>query len=293
MRAGSWALLVSCRPELDLVQLDRRSLAGQRTAPHVAQPSSHGRGRVDVDDEQLLFESHRPGEHLSFVVEHDRVPVEDELVLAADRVAQRDEAGVVECAHTQHLFALAILADVERGGGDVRDQLCATEGEIGRGRAGLPDVLADRRPDPHIAEAQEKEVVAGREVAVLVEDAVVRQVALAIDRAYLAVGEDEAGVVEVGVEMRGSDEHGDVPRRPRDLVDGTPGGAHETGAEQQVLRWVAGDDELGEEDEVCLLGPRVGQPLDDPGRVAVDVPDDAIDLGECESHRFSPLGRKL
>jgi hypothetical protein len=70
-------------------------------------------------------------------------------------------------------------------------------------------------------------------------------------------------------------------------------GAHETGPEEQVLGWVAGDGELREQDEVGALAARAPEPLDDARRVAVDVADDAIDLGQCESHpTFSPLGRK-
>ena len=221
------------------------------------------------------------------------MPVEDQLVLSADRIAEGDEARIVERPHAQHLLALSVLADVERRRRDVRDQLRAAQREVGRRRPRLPDVLADRRADAHVAEAQEKEVVARREVAVFVEDAVVRQVALAVDTPHLAVLEHVARVVEVGIEIRRADEHGDAVRRLRDLVDRPACGAHETGAEQQVLGRVAGDHELGKEDQVGVRVPGLLQPIDDAGRVAVDVADDAIDLGECESHQFSPLGRKL
>ena len=121
-----------------------RASARRRTS---AEPASDRLGRVDVDDEQRLLEAGRAGDHLALVVEHERVAVEDQLVLAADRVAERDEARVVARARDEHLLALAVLADVERRGGDVGDELRAGEREVGRGRAGLPDVLADRRPD--------------------------------------------------------------------------------------------------------------------------------------------------
>ena len=58
------------------------------------------------------------------------------------------------------------------------------------GGPGLPDVLADRRPDERAAELEQEQVAARREVAVLVEDAVVGQEALAVDRLHLAVGAD-------------------------------------------------------------------------------------------------------
>ena len=99
--------------------------------------------------------------------------VEDELVLTADEVAERQVRRVVPRPGDEHLLAVLGLADVERRGGEVHDQLRAGEREIGRGRAGLPDVLADRRADEHVAAAEQDELAAGGEVAVLVEDAVV------------------------------------------------------------------------------------------------------------------------
>ena len=100
--------------EVDDVRAQLAALARERAPAHVAEtPPDRGHG-VDVDDEQGLLEPGRARNQLALVVEHDRVPVEDQLVLPADGVAQRDEARVVARAHAQHLLALAILADVER-----------------------------------------------------------------------------------------------------------------------------------------------------------------------------------
>ena len=58
--------------------------------------------------------------------------------------------------------------------------------------------------------------------------------------------------------------------------------------------WIAGppSSELGEEGEVGLGRAGAVEPVGDSGGVPVDVADDAIDLGQCESHRFSPLSLK-
>ena len=211
---------------------DRRALAGQGAPPHVAQPPPDGGRRIEVDDEQLLDEARRPRDQLAFVVEHDRGAVEDQLVLAADHVAVRDEARVVARPHAQHLLALAVLADVERRGGDVEHDLRAGERQVGRRRAGLPDVLADRRARDDVAEAEQQQVVARGEVAVLVEDAVVRQEALAVDRADLAAREDVTGVVEIGVEVGSADEGDDPVRRGGELLDRAPSGPDERRPQQ-------------------------------------------------------------
>ncbi len=84
----------------------------------------------------------------------------------------------------EHLLALLRLADVERRGGEIDDELRPREREVGRGRAGLPDVLADREADGRLAEPEEDEVATLGEVAVLVEHAVVREELLAVDRLH-------------------------------------------------------------------------------------------------------------
>ena len=152
VRAGPGALGGPPRRELD----DDRvalvlALAGERAAADVAQPAADRLARVEVDDEQRLLEPRRAGEHLPLVVEHDRVPVEEQLVLAADEVAEGEVGRVVPRPRDQHLLAVLGLADEVRRGGEVDEQLRAGEREVGGGRPRLPDVLADRRPDQDLA----------------------------------------------------------------------------------------------------------------------------------------------
>ena len=84
------------------------------------------------------------------------MPVEDELVLAPDGVHERDPADVVARAHGEHLLSLPPLAEVEGRGRDVRDHVRPGEREVGRRRARLPDVLADRRPDERLTEPEQE-----------------------------------------------------------------------------------------------------------------------------------------
>ena len=94
----------------------------------------------------------------------------------------------------------------------------------------------------------------------LVEDAVVRQEVLAVDALDLAVRADEGGVREIAVERRRAHERDRVGARARDLVDGLPRRPDEAGAEQQILGRVAGDGELGEDDEVRRRRLRLATP---------------------------------
>ena len=141
-----------------------------------------------------------------------RVAVEDELVLAADERCRTRRSTSCRARGRRASPRARGLADVERRGGDVRRQLGAGKRQVGRGRARLPDVLADRRSDERLAETQQHELAAGREVAVLVEDAVVRQELLAVDALTSPSASDGAGVVEIAIEVRRADERGDPVR---------------------------------------------------------------------------------
>ena len=218
--------------------------------------------------------------------------VEDQLVLAADHVAERDVRGVVSRARAKHLLAGTVLAEVERRRRHVDEQLCTGEREVRRRRSRLPHVLADGHADERVAVDEDEELVAGREVAELVEDAVVRQEALLHERLHLPVRADGAHVVEVAVEDRRADEGDDAARLARDLVQRLLGRAHEARPQQQVLRRIARHRELGKDGEIGARVPGLLEAVEDQGAVAVEVADDGVDLGECESHWFQSISRK-
>ena len=95
-----------------------------------------------------------------------------------------------------------------------------------------------------------------------------------------------ARVVEVAVEVGEADERGKPARVAGELAQGLRRGTDEARPQQQVLRRVAGDRQLGEEDEVSPGGARLVQALEDLFAVAVEIADGRVDLGESESHRF-------
>ena len=240
------------RAELD--DLDRGhglARAVELTPPHVAKPAPHRDLRLDVRDEQVLLEAGRTSDDLARVVEDDRVAVEDELVLPADEVAEGEERGRVPRARDEHLLAILGLPDVEGRGGEVDDELRSRQRQVGRRRPRLPDVLADRRPDEDVSDPDEDELAPLEEVAVLVEDAVVRQEVLAVDGLHTAVGADRARVREVAVEPGRPDERDDARRGARDLLQRLAGRVDEAGAEQEILGRIAGDRELREDDEIA------------------------------------------
>ncbi len=104
------------------------------------------------------------------------------------------------------------LAGVVGGGGDVEDQRGAGERLVAGRRAGLPDVLAHGQPDALGADVDHGAGGSGLEVALLVEDAVVGQVDLAVDRVDGPVGEYGGGVVDVLGTLGEADDGDRCPR---------------------------------------------------------------------------------
>ena len=134
---------------------------------------------------------------------------------------------------------------------------------------------------------EQNQVTTRCEVAVFVEDAVVREEALAVHRLDLTGGTDVTGVVEVSVEVGRAHEDSRASCLARDLLHRLLRRPDEPGAEQEVLRRVAGHRELGKDDEVGGVALRLGEALEDQLAVPLEIADDRVDLGQCEPHGLS------
>ena len=213
--------------------------------------------------------------------------VEDELVLSADEVAEGEVRARVARPRDEHLLAVLRLADVERRGGEVDDQLRAGEREVGRRRARLPDVLADRDPpDDRIAEPEQDEVAALGEVAVLVEDAVVGEEVLAVDgrgrgrrRRRRRRWRDRGRTTACRRARR-------AVGRGGDLLDRLARRAHEPRPKEQILGRVARDRELGEDDEIGAGVPARSRSRRIFSRLPSRSPDDHVQLCERDPQGF-------
>jgi len=251
----------------------------------VAQAGGARALRVDRGHEQLLAELVGAGDHGAVVIDDHRVAVEDELVLAADEVAERHRGQGVAGALHQHVLPLAALARVVGRGREVDDHGGAGQRLVGQRRPGLPDVLADGQADDGVADLDEAAAGALLEVALLVEDAVVGQVGLAVDPADLAAGQYGGGVVDVLGPLGEADQGDDVVGLGRQPLDGGAGVGEEVLLEQQVLGRVAGNRQLGEHDELrALMAGARDVPLD-LGHVPGDVADGGVDLGQGDAER--------
>ena len=198
-----------------------------RAVARVAQPRGGDRARVDRADGERLLELRRPRQDLAVLVDSEAVAVEDELVLAAHGVHEYHGGEVVDRTLDQHALAPGAHAAPIRRGRQVDDHLGARE-RLGHGRGtGLPDVLADAEPDRHAVQLDDRGLGARLEVALLVEDAVVRQVHLAVGGHHAAIGEDRGGVVDVLGLLRVAHHGGDPLGLAPELLQGGVGRVQE------------------------------------------------------------------
>jgi len=176
--------------------------------------------QLQIADQQLLGELGCTSDQVGVAIEDKGLPVKDKLVLPPDERAERAGNVVFTHARTDHTeLALGAFAGVIGGGRDVDDQACAGASEIGARFARDPDVLADRDADPVAAQLDQARPVAGGEIALLVEYAVVRQMDLAVDAGDRPVGEDRGGVIdEIAVFGEADDRH-QVLRVPGEALD--------------------------------------------------------------------------
>ena len=224
------------------------------------------------------------------VVDDEGPAVEDELVLPAHLVHIGDVAVGVFGSGRHHALALAVpAAEVGRAVRD--DDELSPPGRLGGdGALGTPHVLADR--DPHLDPChleQREGGGAGGEVALLVEDGVVRKEALLIDPLHLPAGAERRGVVEIALGIDEADDGGAASCAGGHLVERSPVGGDKPGLQHEVLGRVAGDGQLREDDDVAprCFGIVVGG--EDPLHVAVEVADHGVQLGEPDPDSCHPV----
>ena len=127
--------------------------------------------------------------------------------------------------------------------------------------------------------------IADLEVALLVEHAVVRQEDLAVDRPHLSVGQHGERVVDVLRVLREPDQRDHPLDVARDAIERAAAGLQEVRFQQQVLRRITVDRQLGEDDDLRAGLGRLAEVVADLGGVPIDVAHRDVDLGEGEAHR--------
>ncbi len=235
--------------------------------------------------------------HAARGIGDERPAVEDQLVVAADLVHERDRHAVTRGEPRDHAAPLARLVGVPRRARGIEDQVGARRGE-----------LADRiqfvllRFDPGVlAHGQAERDLRGklnrrarrrrREPAPLVEHVVGGQMGLRAHGFAASAAQQHAGVVERAAltldrhDRADRDRH--VARCRGERVELAQLIAHEAVALEQVHRRIPREHHLGGEQQVRALACRLRRGLLDQAAVAGEIPHGRIQLGERDPHGYA------
>ena len=263
-----------------LAELERAALP----QPRIVKARAEHRIEIEIRDDQVLLEHAALDDRLALLVDDQAAPVVDDLVLPADQVHVANHREVVRGARAQHAPPLLRLAGVVGRGREVDHDLGTAAQHLLLHRAArIPDVLADVDPD-HGSAAHEHGISrAGHEVTVLVEHAVVRQVALAVGADPVPVVDHRRGVVEVVVPLHRADDDGHPRGEGLELARDLDGALDERGLEEQVFGRIAGDHHLRKREDVDPERPRLLDAVGHPLRIADQISNGRVQLGEAEA----------
>ena len=253
-------------------------------APRIVKPIPKDRFDAEVRQQEILSESGCAGEDVSLLVDDETGPVEYELILSADQIAEGKDRAVIGRPRGDHLLAKAPLSIVIGRRRDVDNQLgISRERLIVSGSARRPDVFADvyAKQDPvHLVDFRG---VTCLKVSIFVEHAVVGQVGLVVDVDELSIAGNRGRVVDVVLPVDESDDCGDLLRLSHDQIEGTQIGRDELGLEQEIFGRIARDCQLGKDDNGRAEVPGLADSVQDLFPISVQVTDGEVDLREGDS----------
>ena len=236
-----------------------------------------------IDDTQGLRELRQAHPAIALGIEGERCAIEDQFILAADQIGvdRGNAGGGNPLAH--HLDPLMMLFQMAGRGIEDEEQFGAGGGGA-LGRAGFPDVGADVDAAADAAQGHDAGFAAGVEVAFFVENVVIGQASLAVDRRYPAVFNDRRGIVAPPVMLfRMTDDQGDALDTAGQIVERPLAGAVEIRAQQQILRRVAAQRQFRRQQRLGAALPGLAGALDDALDIARQVTDGGIELGNGDA----------
>ena len=177
-----------------------------------------------------------------------------------------------------------MLAGVKRRSVGNDDELRSRVTRCCRG-AGTPDVLANDDAHSNAVDVDDARLTARVEVALLVENGVIRKATLAIARSYVAIAQHRDRVVaSVRRKLRKADQDSDAPNERGEARQFVGARGKKCRTQQQILRRVATQRELRGDQQLRPAAPRLGGSLEDARRIAGEIADHLVELSDRDAH---------
>ena len=249
----------------------------------VAQALAKHRVHIQVGYDEAVFKGRAAGDDRPVRRADNAGAVKHQFILPAHRVQIGDEHAVVRRAGGNHTLPLPRLAGVKRRSVDIHDDLGAGF-PLGHNRAnGIPDVFADAHAHRSAVDDIHRAFLSPAKIAVFVKHPIVGQV-------HFAILVQNAAVVDNGGGVGNIVGNGDAAHNGGNAAGGRGNARHGGGVvgqkrrlEQQILRRIAGNGQLGKGYQVCVRGPRLVNEIHDAGRIAGNIPDSGVKLGQGQA----------
>ena len=258
-------------------------------------------GRRQIAEQQLRLELRGPGEGLAVGSDHHAAPIEDQLVLATDHVAESECGAILARPLGEHPLARPALAAVIRRSRRVHDH--AARPPLPHRPPGSPDARCPRRrlgrpahrPRSRRAPCPARSSGARRRRRSWADRTSGRSTGpLRPPRrpASCRRGEGEDRSVDRSARAPQAERSTRSGKPTRATIPSTPAAIEssafshrlqEVPSQHEVLRRVAGDTELGQEHELSATVTSLVDRLRDQAHVALDVAHRRINLGEREA----------
>ncbi|MNS87869.1 hypothetical protein D3C72_1218250 [compost metagenome] len=226
--------------------------------------------------------------HRAITVGHHRCTIEHQGILAAHHVEVGDGRAAFAGTCSQHRIALGMLAALVGRSVGHHHQLRTGTHRIGQ-RLGEPQVFADQQAHRNAINLEHAAatVRVDIEVAALVEHRVIGQLALAVGLLHQAITQHAGRVVDHGTgRLRPTDHSSDATARRGNAGHRLLALVQEARAQQQVLRRIAADRQLGEHHQPgAVLVARLADHLDDALGVAGDIANREVELRHRDADR--------
>ena len=255
-----------------------------RHRPLIAAPAI-GRSPPRRYRESFLELAHLKCERL-VTIEGKARAVEDQFVLTTELIGEDQRQACLDHLAQRHLMAHVDFPPVigrairhEQDFGAGLSQRFA-DAEI------VPDLLADRHADPHAAKIDRPRHLAFDENALLIELAVIGQINLVAVCEHTATVENGDRIVPPLFTLAwkpDNDPWSAIGGIGSKSLNRLQAGTEESRFEHEIFRWIAGNEQLRQEQEICPLPGGIGPCRTRLGKIAGDVADDRVEL--C--HRYA------
>ena len=260
-----------------------------------------GRRRLDLTGQRLWFAVQTKIDHLhnllierqplgqfTLGVYYERATIEHQFILPPHQIGIDDGQSVVTGTLLDQFLPFRGLAGVERRGIQIEQQLGTCLARHG-GRLRQPDILADAQSDPDSLQLKADRYITCSEIALFIENTVIRQPLLAIFGKDLAIPDDACHVVQFApFPAWVTDYQMDTPHRAANLLQGPLYTSDKIISQQQIFRRITGQCQFWEKDG---MGSGKLRCLDDPARIALDVTYQKIELGNLNGQVHGGLMR--